>query len=471
MLAVLTGWDPAGVGACKMPEPWDDARREAVSANRCSFLTRGAIPAERCADDHSRHGSHPVAKRQVSFAQFKGGRVNRGTELAGTTGPQLMATIRQQVAANRRAFAKPEVKAWCARRWRFLFLNEAVKDPVALDHATRRFWDRRSPRQRIAEYYLLGEAQAAWRDEQPEPTVARIEKTTFVACPGLLNGLLPVRDFHKQLPRIQQRFSMRVLRADAHPARGCEANVADLLRALNEGQGRDVHGDEIPPLSAVPPGDVFMLGYSKGAADLLTLLVKHPAIRSRVRCIFTWAGAIGGSEIADQTAGKFARSRLQQQALAIASDAKMFLPGALKLGKNAISRVHEFDTAAAVQDLTTKVRRAFLAEHAAALDALDLPMFYFSGATRLSEVPWSQRAGFRALSRIDQFNDMQVTRANASLPMPMATDLGALRGHHWDLAYPSFQKRRWLNNTYHPFPKEAALASIVILAAELGLID
>jgi len=264
---------------------------------------------------------------------------------------------------------------------------------------------------------------------------------------------------------------MRVLRADAHPARGCEANVADLLRALNEGQGRDAHGQIIAPLSAVPPGDVFMIGYSKGAADILTLLVRHPAIRSRVRCVFTWAGAIGGSEIADQAAANFARSRLQQRALTIASDAKLFLSAGVKFGKHSIGRVQEFDIATAVRDLTTGVRRAFLAEHTAALDALDLPMFYFSGATRLSEVPWSQRAGFRTLSRVDRFNDMQVTRANAALPMAMATDLGALRGHHWDLAYPSFQKRRWLNNTYHPFPKEAALASIVILAAELGLID
>lgn len=66
---------------------------------------------------------------------------------------------------------------------------------------------------------------------------------------------------------------------------------------------------------------------------------------------------------------------------------------------------------------------------------------------------------------------MQLTSANAFLPMPMATHLGVLRGHHWDLAYPSFRKRRWLNNTYHPFPKEAALVAIVTLAAELGLID
>ncbi len=400
--------------------------------------------------------------------------MNSVTELPRTIGPdRLIATMRQRVAADRRAFTDPELKAWCARRWRFLFLNEAVKDPVALDHATRRFWDRRSARQRIAEFYLLGTgpAESAWRDEQPEPSVARIEKTTFVVCPGLLNGLLPVRDFQHELPLIQQRFAMRVLRADAHPARGCEANVADLLRALNEGQGLDASGWEIPHAAAKPPGDVFLLGYSKGAADLLTLLVGHPSVRPRVRCVFTWAGAIGGSEIADKSAGDFKRSRLQQGALTIASDAKIFLPAGLKLGKHAISRVHEFDTASAVRDLTTGVRRAFLAEHRSVLDALDMPMFYFRGATRLSEVPWSQRAGFRALSRIDPRNDMQVTSVSACLPMPMATDLGVLRGHHWDLAYPSFSKRRWLNNTYHPFPKEAALAAIVMLAAELGLID
>ncbi len=385
----------------------------------------------------------------------------------------LIAKVRRQVAADRRAFTDPDVKAWCARRWRFLFLNEAVKDPVALDYATRRFWDRRPPRQRIAEHYLVGagQAEATWRDEQPEPTISRIERTTLVACPGLLNGLLPVRDFQDQLPRIERRFSMRVLRADAHPVRSCEANMADLLRALNEGKGLDAGGREIPDLVATPPSDVFLIGYSKGAPDLLTLLVRHPAIRSRVRCVFTWAGAIGGSELADRAAGDFKHSSLQQGALAVASVAKGLMPAGLKLGKHVIRRVHEFDTAGAVRDLTTGVRGTFLAENKAQLDALDLPMFYFRGATQLSEVPWSQRGGFRALSRIDRFNDMQVTSANASLPMPMATDLGVLRGHHWDFAYPSFRKRRWLNNTYHPFPKEAALAAIVTLAAELGLID
>jgi hypothetical protein len=384
---------------------------------------------------------------------------------------ELMTAVRAMVAADRRAFVDPQVKAWCARRWRFLFLNEAVKDQVALNYATRRFWDRRPARQRIAAYYLVGIEDEAWRDEQPETAVASIGRTALVACPGLLNGLLPVRDFQDQLPRIQKRFGMQVLRADAHPVRGCEANVADLMRALEKGQGRTPAGDQIPEADAKPPAEVFLIGYSKGAPDILTLLIQQPQVSARVRCVFTWAGAIGGSEVADKAARDFKHSRVEKDALGIASVAKILLPPGIKLGKHEVARVHEFDTARAIGDLTTGVRGTFLASHKDQLDALNLPMFYFRGATRLSEVPASQREGFRLLSGTDPQNDMQVTSANAALPFPMATDLGLLRAHHWDLAYPAFSKRRWLNNVYHPFPKEAALVAIVTLAAELGLIQ
>src|SRR5262245_54450391 len=309
---------------------------------------------------------------------FRGSIMGSLTELASDASPDsLIAEVRRQVAADRRAFTDARVKAWCARRWRFLFLNEAVNDPVALDCASRRFWDRRSPRQRIAEYYLVGAGQGAWRDEQPEPAAPSVRRTTLVVCPGLLNGLLPVRDFQEQLPRIESRFSMRVLRADAHPVRSCEANVADLLRALNEGKGLDAGGSQIPAEDATPPGDVFLIGYSKGAPDLLTLLVMHPAIKARVRCVFTWAGAIGGSEIADGVAAKFTQSASGQGALAITRVAKGLLPGRLGLGSHSIRRVQEFDTVGAVRDLTTTVRRVFLAKNKAQLDALDLPVFYF----------------------------------------------------------------------------------------------
>ena len=66
---------------------------------------------------------------------------------------------------------------------------------------------------------------------------------------------------------------------------------------------------------------------------------------------------------------------------------------------------------------------------------------------------------------------MQVTSKRAALPLPMATDLGLLNAHHWDLSYPAFSKRRYFNNLANPFPKEAAITAMALLAAELGLVE
>jgi len=66
-------------------------------------------------------------------------------------------------------------------------------------------------------------------------------------------------------------------------------------------------------------------------------------------------------------------------------------------------------------------------------------------------------------------NDMQVGGSCSTLPFPMATELAAFHAHHWDLAHPAFRQRRWFNNTYHPFPRTAALTAMVQLAAELSL--
>ena len=385
-----------------------------------------------------------------------------------------IADVRARAAADRRVFADPAVQALCARRWRSLFLDEAVKDAVAVEQATKRFWDGRPVRQRIADYFLVGADRASWQDEQPAARTPAIATTTLVACPGLLNGLLPVlREFRDQLPLVERRFGMRVLRSDSHPVRGCEANVADVLRALNEGKGLDAAGAAIPEAAARVPGDVFLLGYSKGAPDILTTLVRHPEVAPRVRALFTVAGAIGGSEVADSVATGFSTSVVQKGALDASLRAQGLLPRGLKLGHYAGRRLPEFNVADAVRDLTTEVRDAFLAANRERLDALNVPMFYLRGATRLGEVPWSQRGGFRLLSKFDPQNDMQVTSRRGTLPFPMATDLGLLRGHHWDLTYPSFVKGRWmgLNKTFHPFPKLAILVAIVGLASELGLID
>lgn len=385
----------------------------------------------------------------------------------GTAG--VIALIRNCARKNRRIFAEPAVKAWCGRRWRHLFLREAIEDPVALEAATVR-GDRRPYRQRIAERYLF-EDQDAWRDEQPDPTDSNIRQTTLLVCPGLLNGLLPVREFRDDLPEVAWRYRMSVLRSPSHPARSCEANVADILAALNEGIGADAAARPIPVEQRRAPGDVMVLAYSKGAPDTLTALVNHREIADRVRCVFTWAGAIGGSQVADDVARKFKASRWNKNAVDLSLKLKGFAHAVMSDGAEARHRIQEFDTAGAVRDLTTSVRQEFLRRNADVLDALDIPMFTLRGVTQLSEVPLSQRSGCRLLSSVEPQHDMQVAGSCSRLPFAMATELAVLHGHHWDLAYPPFRRRKWLNNTYHPFPKTAAVTAMIQLAAELGLVD
>jgi len=50
--------------------------------------------------------------------------------------PALIEGLRNLVEQDRRAVTQKWVKHWMARRWRNLFLSEAVKDPVALAAAT-----------------------------------------------------------------------------------------------------------------------------------------------------------------------------------------------------------------------------------------------------------------------------------------------------------------------------------------------
>jgi hypothetical protein len=385
----------------------------------------------------------------------------------------LIKLLRTAIEVDVRVFANPFVKTWVGRRWRYLFLREAVEDDEALLAASTSR-DTRGPRQRIAERFLFEHAAQAWQDEQPRPLLPRSMHATLLFCPGLLNGLLPMREFSDGMPLVEGRHAgLRALRSDSHPARGCDANTADILTAVLMGRGADSRARLIPENKAKPPeGDIVALAYSKGAPDLLTTLVSHPEIAPRFKCIFTLAGAIGGSQVADDVARKYAKLNelTDYRGMAFSIAAKQFAHRMLGSTNAQHRRVDEFDSVAAVRDLTTDVRTAWLAQHAAQLDAMNIPMFTFRGVTSPREIPWSQRRGYGLIAQTEAQNDMQVGATASQLPMPMATELAVFHGHHWDIAYPSFRKRRWLNKTYHPFPKTAALTAMVQLAAELGLI-
>ena len=184
-----------------------------------------------------------------------------------------------------------------------MFITQAVQDQTALLAASARGLfggiDKRPDRQKISERFLRLDGPAEWLEPMPEAPAPSLKNTTILFCPGLLTGLLPVMAFQEAFPALEQKFGLRILQSDSHPMRGCEANVADITAAMDSGLGLDAHARIIEPQNAVPPGDVIAICYSKGMPDLLTALMARPDLARRIKCIFNWAGAPGGSTLAD----------------------------------------------------------------------------------------------------------------------------------------------------------------------------
>ena len=394
------------------------------------------------------------------------------------------ATARERLAADRRAVAEPEVKEWCSRRWRQLFVAAAATDPAAVSAASERIGipgtdlsvrarrDRREAKHRVAERFLKHPEEPDWSEEAaapPEPGAA----PTLVLCPGLINTMLPVRAFAAALPALAAR-GWKVLAADAHPMRSCAANVTDLVAAVERGEGYGPDYTRIGPGEGEPPGDVILVGYSKGAADALTMLVERPDLAGRVKALYCWGGAIGGSYLADDI---YDAIKDVEVPLGVISDSlKAVLRALFPLIRldGVTDRLDEYDVKGALGDLTTTERARFLAEHAEAIDALCVPIFNITAATSALEVPYFQMQGYLQIRNHpegDPDNDMQLTQAQARMTIPMATDLAVLRAHHWDISYDAFpiHLRMGSANLDHRFPREAALTAILQLSAELGL--
>jgi len=409
--------------------------------------------------------------------------LNIDADLENQNYDEVITSVRQWIAEDpSEAFADHGTKRWLALRWKDLFLREAVKDPEVVKRAETAGGlgkylknplasDKRSDRQKVADRFLKGIAAPDWDNELPEPEDFEISETTLVLCPGLLTGLLHpgAHAFVDETPAIQEERGWRTLRADLHPFRGCEANEADIIAALDRGEGFEA--DLSPIDDPAPPDKVFLIGYSKGGPDILSFLVHHPEYADRIAAVFTWAGAMSGSYSADTIYEQIKDLDTQQISDNLDSFLKMLNPGFVE--STGLRRVDEYDIKGAFYDLQTSVREEFASQNAEMLNDLGVPFFNLTGSTTPLEAPSFQFADTVRMSEFDANNDMQLTQAQAKLDIPISTHLAMLHGHHWDIAYSPFPARmRALSpNLDHPFPRKAALEASWIFLAELGLID
>lgn len=359
------------------------------------------------------------------------------------------------------------------QRWRSLFLSEAVHDADAVQAASRGgrlLRDRRPERQRLAERYLPEHAHE-WEspaDPAPEPVTTDV---TLVYCPGMLNGMFPMRAFDPELQGLSHRTGMRVLRADLHPMDSCDANLADLVETLEQGAGLDAGGTLIAEHRRRPPGDVVLLGYSKGMPDILTLLIARPDLARRVRAVVSWAGGNMGSSLCDDLHRVASRLEVDGTRRGLERVVELASPF-IDLQAGALRRLERYHPLECLADLTTPVRTEFWQRHRAAIAALDLPFFGIAGAVSPLDVPYFQLQGALSLAKLDRANDMQLTQEQARLDLPTWTQLATVNAHHWDMAFRSFPTplRAGSTNLHHPFPHGAALRATHHLLNEQGLL-
>ncbi len=396
----------------------------------------------------------------------------------------VITEVRAAVKADpMAAMADPVIADWMGRRYRNIFIEEALRDDTAIKHAQAPFpldkIDRRTDRKKIANRYIKGIDDDEATVEMPLAEEKQLTDVTFVFCPGLLTGLLPVLAFQSVWPQMTERFGIRIISSDSHPMRSSKANVADLENAIEKGIGFApvaeptlMTGDDAIPVT----GDIVLMGYSKGSPDLLTLLVERPDLAPRIRAVIGWAGAVGGSYLADDiletlkgmpgvnSVGALTRKDVIRQVMRLAPVAEI---------NNINRRIEEFDLLGAVEGLTTGFRDNFNQENLNHFAELGVPQFYFTGATSLMDVPYFQRQGTIKLDVYDQDNDMQLTQAQAAFPGPNAVKLAMFNGNHWDLSYDAFPWQRSLGSRHlqNKFTRTSAAAAIMLMFSELGILE
>lgn len=196
---------------------------------------------------------------------------------------------------------------------------------------------------------------------------------------------------------------------------------------------------QLPPAAHAP--NLVLIGYSKGAPDILEAVVSYPEIRGRVAAVVSAAGSIGGSPLAND---------VEHSQLALLTR----WPGAeCSLGDGG-----------AIQSLRPATRKAWLAKNPLPPDVPYYSLVAFPEPERISAI---LRPSYRTLSRIDARNDSQMLFYDQVIPRSAL--LGYVNADHWALAVPIARSHAVLGATFvnhNDFPREALVEALLRFVEE-----
>ncbi len=195
-------------------------------------------------------------------------------------------------------------------------------------------------------------------------------------------------------------------------------------------------------IAGLPPEDadrpLILMGYSKGAPDILEAVATYPEVTARVAAVVSVAGAVHGSPLAEDA------TQAQANMLTV-------VPGS-KCGE-------EDGDNDAVASLRPAVRRQWLAEH-----PLPAGIRYYSVVTFPvpERVSWGLQKSWLLLGNVDIRNDTQVIIFDQMIPG--STVPAVVNADHWAIAVAVARTHPLIGTTvvnHNDYPREAFLEALL----------
>jgi pimeloyl-ACP methyl ester carboxylesterase len=181
---------------------------------------------------------------------------------------------------------------------------------------------------------------------------------------------------------------------------------------------------------------IILVGYSKGAPDILRAVVDYPEVSERVVAVISIAGAVGGSPLANPAS--------QSQANILIK-----VPGAT---------CDEGD-GGAVKSLRPSVRRNWLANNVLPDHIRYYSVITYPEPDRMSS---GLKSNYRKLGEIDSRNDSQVIFYDQIIPG--STIVAYANADHWAMAVAIARSHEFISSTMinkNDFPREAFFEALL----------
>jgi hypothetical protein len=187
--------------------------------------------------------------------------------------------------------------------------------------------------------------------------------------------------------------------------------------------------------------DLVLIGYSKGAPDILEAVVSYPEIRPRIAAVVSAAGAIGGSPVADEVT----RSKLELLRR---------WPGAECSSGDG----------GGVESLRPATRTSWLAENPL---PRDFPYYSLATCPEPERISSVLKSSYRKLRKVDARNDGMVLFHDQLIPG--STLIGCVNADHWAVVVPIARSHQTIASTLvtkNDYPREALLEALLRFVEE-----